>query len=234
MKASVMVDNINNKFNIGVQKLGMTSDNRHLYTMPDPDSNKTIKISVSDKDKDTFEKAWKGVVKVFSIAGDIFTDIKDGIVSAFKTVVNGIIKGINKVVSIPFEGINTALTKLKSVEIMGLKPFDAIRTISIPSIPLLAEGGFPDVGQMFIAREAGAELVGNIGGRTAVVNNDQIVESVSTGVYQAVVAALGSNNNDDGNTQIVINLDGEKIYENQQKVARNRGYNLGMGAFSFG
>lgn len=52
-----MTNNVNNKFNIGVQKLGMTSDNRHLYTMPDPDSNKTIKISVSDKDKDTFEKA---------------------------------------------------------------------------------------------------------------------------------------------------------------------------------
>lgn len=97
-----------------------------------------------------------------------------------------------------------------------------------------AQGGFPDVGQMFIAREAGAELVGNIGGRTAVMNNDQIVESVSTGVYQAVLAALGSNSDDGGNTNIIVNLDGEKIYENQQKVARNRGYNLGMGAFSFG
>lgn len=97
-----------------------------------------------------------------------------------------------------------------------------------------AQGGFPDQGQMFIAREAGAELVGNIGGRTAVMNNDQIVESVSAGVYQAVLAALGGNNEDDGNTNIVINLDGEKIYENQQKIARGRGYNLGMGAFSFG
>ena len=97
-----------------------------------------------------------------------------------------------------------------------------------------AQGGFPEEGQMFIAREAGAELVGNIGGRTAVMNNDQIVESVSTGVYQAVLAALGGNNENDGNTNIVINLDGEKIYENQQKIARNRGYNMGMGAFSFG
>ena len=52
-----MTDNVNNKFNLGVQKLGMTSDNRHLYLAPDPDSNKMIKISVSDKDNDTFEKA---------------------------------------------------------------------------------------------------------------------------------------------------------------------------------
>jgi hypothetical protein len=87
---------------------------------------------------------------------------------------------------------------------------------------------------MFIAREAGPELVGTIGNRSAVANNDQIVESVSTGVYQAVVAALGSGNEEGGETQIIINLDGEKIYANQQKIARNRGYNLGMGAFSFG
>lgn len=184
--------------------------------------------------KDTFEKAWKGVVKIFSAGSKIFVDIKDGIVSAFKTVVNGLIKGINNVISLPFEGINTALKKVKSIEIFGLQPFKDIKTISIPKIPLLAEGGFPDMGQLFVAREAGAELVGNIGGKTAVMNNDQIVESVSAGVYQAVLAAFSGNNDESGDTRIVINLDGEKIYENQQKIARNRGYNLGMGAFSFG
>ena len=46
------------------------------------------------------------------------------------------------------------------------------------------------MGQMFIAREAGPELVGTIGNRNAVVNNNQIVESVSSGVYQAVRSAL--------------------------------------------
>lgn len=53
-----------------------------------------------------------------------------------------------------------------------------------------ASGGFPSMGQMFIAREAGPELVGTIGGRNAVVNNNQIVESVSAGVYKAVKSAL--------------------------------------------
>ena len=43
---------------------------------------------------------------------------------------------------------------------------------------------------MFIAREAGAELVGNVGGKTAVMNNDQIIEAVSNGVYQAVSQAM--------------------------------------------
>jgi hypothetical protein len=62
-----------------------------------------------------------------------------------------------------------------------------------------AKGGFPSMGEIFIAREAGPELVGSIGGRTAVANNDQIVESVSRGVYQAVVAAMGQS----GGTQVV-------------------------------
>ena len=48
-----------------------------------------------------------------------------------------------------------------------------------------AEGGFPEIGQLFIAREAGPELVGQMGHRTAVANNAQIVEGISAGVYQA-------------------------------------------------
>jgi len=56
-------------------------------------------------------------------------------------------------------------------------------------ITAYAGGGLPPVGQMFIAREKGAELVGNINGNTAVMNNDQIVASVSEGVYKAVSMA---------------------------------------------
>ena len=196
---------------------------------------KSVFSSVATFFKDTFTKAWEGVKKVFSTGGKIFEGIKDGIVSAFKSIVNSLIKGINKVVSVPFNGINDALKKLKGIEIFGKKPFGDLKTISVPEIPLLAKGGMiENNGQLFIAREQGPELVSNIGGKTAVMNNDQIVESVSIGVYQAVLAALGSGSSDEGSTNIVINLDGEKIYENQQKIARGRGYNLGMGAFSFG
>ena len=48
-----------------------------------------------------------------------------------------------------------------------------------------ASGGFPDMGQMFIAREDGPELVGSIGRKTAVVNNAQIIEGISAGVEDA-------------------------------------------------
>ncbi len=130
-----------------------------------------------------FSKAWQGVVKVFSITGEIFVDIKDGIVSAFKFVVNGIINGLNKVIAIPFNGINTALNWIKGIEIVGLKPFEGLKTINVPQIPLLATGGFPATGQMFIAREAGPEMVGTIGTKSAVVNNEQIIDGISDGVY---------------------------------------------------
>ena len=58
-----------------------------------------------------------------------------------------------------------------------------------------AAGGLPPVGQMFVAREKGPELVGTINGSTAVMNNNQIVSSVASGVYSAVKSAMGSNNN---------------------------------------
>jgi hypothetical protein len=52
-------------------------------------------------------------------------------------------------------------------------------------IDCFADGGYPDVGQLFIARESGAEMVGNIGGRTAVANNDDIVDGIAEGVSRA-------------------------------------------------
>jgi hypothetical protein len=101
-----------------------------------------------------------------------------------KKMVNGIVKvinwaidGINEMFHIEFDGL-----VIGGVEI--IPSFDK-RLINIPKIPLLAEGGFPEQGQMFIAREAGAEMVGNIGRRTAVVNNEQIVASISGGVAEA-------------------------------------------------
>ena len=69
-------------------------------------------------------------------------------------------------------------------------------------IPLKADGGFVDRGQMFIARESGPEMVGNIGGKSAVANNDQIVEAISRGVSNAMAS---------GNQTISLQIDGVEI-----------------------
>ena len=72
-----------------------------------------------------------------------------------------------------------------------------------------ATGGFPETGEAFVANEAGPELVGKIGNRNAVVNQQQIVESVSNGVAQAVSKVLGSGN--DSKQTIVIKVGSTEI-----------------------
>ena len=69
-----------------------------------------------------------------------------------------------------------------------------------------AEGGFPSTGSLFIANEAGPEMVGTMNGRTAVANNDQIVAGISQGVYEAVRDAMG-----EGNQAVNVYLDGKQI-----------------------
>ena len=174
---------------------------------------KSVFSTVSSFFKDVFTKAWSGIVKVFSVAGEIFVDIKDGIVSAFKWVVNGIIKGINKVVSIPFNAINDVLKTVRDAEIVGIQPFKNLKTINVPQIPLLAQGGVVDAGQMFIAREAGPELVGSIGRKTAVANNDQIVSGIESGVYRAMVAANSTNSGGSQTIRVINEIDGDVVGE---------------------
>lgn len=104
----------------------------------------------------------------------------DGLVGAVKAALNGVISALNSALRWIFGGINSILRDLKNFSIAGYSPFAGLRTISVPQIPMLADGGFVDQGQLFIAREAGAEMVGSIGRRTTVANNDQIVEGIAT------------------------------------------------------
>lgn len=104
----------------------------------------------------------------------------DGMVGTVKAALNGVISVLNSALRWIFGGINSILRDLKNFSIAGYSPFAGLRTISVPQIPMLADGGFVDQGQLFIAREAGAEMVGSIGRRTAVANNDQIVEGIAT------------------------------------------------------
>ena len=115
--------------------------------------------SVADWFKNTFTQAWQGVKDVFSTGGKIFDGIKDGILSGLKVVINGIITGINKVIEVPFNGLNVALRGIKSVNIAGLKPFDWINEISVPQIPQLAQGGILKRGQIALLEGQGDEAV---------------------------------------------------------------------------
>lgn len=115
------------------------------------------------------------------------TNVTDPVGKFFTGMINTIIDGVNWVINklntlhfeIPAKTFNFGI--FGSYTFNGAKiGFSNIPTI--PKIGTYAEGGFPKVGEMFIARENGPEMIGEMGGRTAVANNDQIVEGIASGV----------------------------------------------------
>lgn len=103
------------------------------------------------------------------------------------------------------------------------------------STKAFASGGFPDTGQMFIAREDGPELVGTIGSRTAVANNAQIVEGIAAGVSDANQAqnALLREQNELLRAILakegVVNIDGKQIKKAYDRASRNSGASIMVG-----
>jgi len=95
-------------------------------------------------------------------------------------------------------------------------------------IEAAASGGAFSMGQLFVAREAGPELVGAIGGHTAVMNNDQIVASVSSGVARAVASVMGSGN---GETTVVLEGDAKELFRVIRKEALNFTNATGLSPF---
>ena len=91
-------------------------------------------------------------------------------------------------------------------------------SFSLPNISFYRDGGFPSSGELFVAREAGPELVGSMGGRTAVANNDQIVAGIRQGVYDAVVSAMSKQG---GQQTVELYLDGKLVADSVSKHQRN-------------
>lgn len=160
-------------------------------------------------------EAWTAVKNFFSVS-----EWKKKVTEAVNTIKNNF-----KLPSFPRIKLSvewdTNVGKLKTAvyQALGLSGWPTLKWSTY------AMGGFPSMGEMFIAREAGPELVGRIGNKTTVANNDQIVDAVSQGVYQAVMSAMG-NNQSGGSQPIVINLDGKQIYSSVKKREAQRGMTL--------
>lgn len=106
---------------------------------------------------------------------------------------------INGILDILEFGINWAIDLLNriSFDMPSWVPFIGGRHFGIHVnhvyIPRLATGGFVDAGQLFIARENGPEMVGQMGARTVVANNQQIVDGIESGVARAMLQVLSLN-----------------------------------------
>ncbi len=151
----------------------------------------------------------------------VFKGFVNGGLGLFENFINGVIGIVNNVISF-INGL---------VGILGIH-IDLIPEVSIPR---LATGGFVDEGQLFIANEAGAEMVGAMGRRTVVANNDQIVEGISAGVANAndgVIAAIYALMNIIEDKDLSVSIGDDVIGRSYDRYSRNRGVRVNSGAFS--
>ena len=179
----------------------------------------------------TFTTAWTNVKNVFSKGGKVFTGIKDGILSGLKSVVNALIGGINKVISIPFNGLNAALNKIRNISILGKKPFyGLIGNISVPQIPKLAKGGVitsPTIAMMgeYAGAKTNPEIVTpqSILRETISNSNDELINAL-LGATGRIIKAINDSN-------VTLEGDAKGMFKIIKKEADNYTYRTGKPAF---
>lgn len=153
---------------------------------------KDVFSTVASFFKNIFSNAWNAVKKVFSVGGKIFDGIKDGIIDGFKAIVNAIIGGINKVVAIPFNGINGALRRIRDISFLGISPFKGlIKEISVPQIPQLATGAVIPPRQKFLA------MLGDQKHGTNIEAPLETIKQANREVMQEFMGAFSNLNNDE-------------------------------------
>lgn len=160
---------------------------------------KSVFSAVAGFFKSIFTAAWNGVKAVFSTGGKIFDGIKDGIVTAFKAVVNVIIKGINTIVALPFNGLNGILNTIHDISILGVEPFSWLTwRAPVPQIPLLAKGGIVNSATLAMIGEQGQEAV------MPLENNTEWIDKLAA----KLSAGMGGSNQ-----PIVMQVDGKTFAE---------------------
>ena len=123
---------------------------------------KTVFTTVWNTIYDTVKGIWDNILKLFSSGGKIFSGVVDGVANVFKTIVNTLISGINKVIAIPFKTINGLLNTIRNASFLGVSPFKGLweqNPLPVPKIPKLEKGGILKKGQVGFLEGNGAEAV---------------------------------------------------------------------------
>lgn len=169
---------------------------------------------------------WTGI-------GNFFIGLWNGLVTAVEDACNIIIDMVNYVIA--KMGAILALLGISIPQVSHIK-LDRVEYLEVPAFE---DGGFPDMGQFFLARESGAEMVGQIGRRTAVANNDQIVSGITNGVREGngdllsalfticdrVVRSIEENGGD-------VVIGDETIGRANDRYQQTRGPKVSSGAFA--
>lgn len=122
--------------------------------------------------KTSLDKSWGDIN---TTAGTAFSKVKDTILNIWDSINDGISRAVGKIKN----SISDVQDRSRNLRNSN------DRLDRSPNVKQYATGGFPARGELFIAREAGAEMVGSLGGRPAVANNDQIVAGITHGVASA-------------------------------------------------
>lgn len=118
------------------------------------DGIKSAFKSVPEWFQSKFRDAWQKVKDVFSTGGRIWSGIKEGIESTFRTVVNAIIRGMNTIIAVPFNRINSMLNMIRNASFLGISPFHnlwGVNPLPVPQIPMLARGAVIPANRQFLA-----------------------------------------------------------------------------------
>nr|DAZ02031.1 MAG TPA: minor tail protein [Caudoviricetes sp.] len=118
------------------------------------DGIKSAFKSVPEWFQGKFRDAWQKVKDVFSTGGRIWSGIKEGIESTFRTVVNAIIRGMNTIIAVPFNRINFMLNTIRNAHFLGISPFQnlwGVNPLPVPQIPMLARGAIIPANRQFLA-----------------------------------------------------------------------------------
>lgn len=118
------------------------------------DGIKSAFKSVPEWFQGKFRDAWQKVKDVFSTGGRIWSGIKEGIESTFRTVVNAIIRGMNTIIAVPFNRINSMLNTIRNAHFLGISPFQnlwGVNPLPVPQIPMLARGAVIPANRQFLA-----------------------------------------------------------------------------------
>lgn len=163
---------------------------------------------------------WKGIM---SKVPDAFTTTFSNAIAGARSLFNKFIDWLNEKMKFQWD----------SVEIAGQTIVEggSFQLFKIPNIPAYASGGYPTTGEMFLARESGPELVGRIGNRTAVANNEQITTAMKNAIIEGMLEAAPAFGS--GDKEIHIHLEGnaEGVFKLVQKKNDEYIRNTGKSAF---
>jgi hypothetical protein len=153
---------------------------------------------------------------------DKFKNLKDGFIQSIKNAVNGGIELMNRFIGWINDHLNFSWDP---VMVAGkvIVPGGSVQLFTIPEIPRFENGGFLEDG-LFTMNHG--EIAGKFNnGKSVVANNQQIVEGIAAGVYEAVVAAMNATSGRQ-NQSVNVYLDGKQIYANVKKRDSERGVQL--------